>query len=99
MARELDTHNITRTVETLCNVLAQNEKARERRDDLFCGECMPILELEQDATEVDYWPDPPSPAVPITRNISYADYLKSDHWQHMRQIAREHYGNCCCLCG
>lgn len=29
----------------------------------------------------------------------YDAYLKSQHWQHMRELAREHYGNSCCLCG
>jgi hypothetical protein len=30
---------------------------------------------------------------------TYSEYLQSDHWQHMRELAREHYGDACCLCG
>jgi hypothetical protein len=60
------------------------------RDDLICGPCMDRCEefLTQNAE-----------ATPISQPLSYQDYLKSDHWQHMREIAREHYGNTCCLCG
>lgn len=29
----------------------------------------------------------------------YAEYLKSDHWQHMRELALRHYGTNCVLCG
>lgn len=41
---------------------------------------------------------------PVTEKVleeesSYAKYLKSDHWQHMREIAEEHYGKQCNLCG
>lgn len=32
------------------------------------------------------------------RRLTYAEYLKTDHWQHMRAVAREYYGDSCRLC-
>lgn len=56
------------------------------RDDLLCGRCLDLYEAAQLDT-------------PGAKAQTYDEYLKSDHWQHMREIAREHYGNTCCLCG
>jgi hypothetical protein len=60
------------------------------RDDLLCGRCMNVWE--------SLCNDLPSPDQ-MTKHHSYDEYLKSDHWQHMRLVAREHYGDQCALCG
>lgn len=60
------------------------------RNDLLCGRCMNVWYAICD--------EQPGPD-PITKKLTYDEYLKSDHWQHMRRIAREHYGDQCALCG
>lgn len=60
------------------------------RDDLLCGRCVDVWHAICDELERP---------TPITKNLNYEEYSKTEHWQHMREIAREHYGDCCCLCG
>lgn len=60
------------------------------RDDLFCGRCMNVWQ-----SLVDDLPEPDDAA----DAKSYAVYLQGRHWQHMRGVALEHYGEQCLLCG
>jgi hypothetical protein len=31
-------------------------------------------------------------------NVEYRDYIASEAWKHVRDLALEHYGNRCALC-
>jgi hypothetical protein len=61
------------------------------RDDLLCGLCQSIL---ADHTAPDFW------LVSITGpRVDYHTYIQSARWAHLRDLALEHYGEACLLCG
>ncbi len=61
------------------------------RDDLLCGRCQSVL---SDYAAADFWL--------VSGNgptVDYASYIQSARWAHLRDIALEHYGDACALCG
>lgn len=63
-----------------------------------------ICVLDADGEPIDCWVIEPwdgdtDPVKVDETGGSYDAYLKSDHWQHMRALAREFYGDRCVLCG
>lgn len=90
----------------ICGVTVY-ECATVNRDDLFCGQCWDAYAAK--AAGLDMYRlgeltairDDAFDELGVTPHdvSAYHEYLKSAHWQHMREIAHEHYGGACCLCG
>jgi hypothetical protein len=61
------------------------------REDLLCGLCQSIL---ADSTGPDFWLVSGSGPT-----VDYQSYILSARWAHLRELALEHYGSACLLCG
>lgn len=71
--------------------ISDSDRPQVGREDLICGACL-YAYAERYGTEEEQ-------VTPVSAHERYAAYLESAHWQHMRAIAREHYGEQCVLCG
>ena len=75
----------------LCGATTDLITQTATRDDLLCGLCQSML---ADSVGADFWL-----LAETAPRTDYRTYLQSARWAHLRELALEHYGDNCTLCG
>lgn len=95
--RENNTLHIAQTETTgICGTTG-TPADRINRNDLICGRCLPA--------NTEDLPYGTTPIIRIDRwierqlnQLTHDEYLTTTHWQTIRRLAREYYGDTCVLC-
>jgi hypothetical protein len=63
------------------------------RRDLFCGACWRTVNADDDILSIE------ALLADKLATLPYDIYLRTAHWKRTRQLALDHYGSTCVLCG
>lgn len=87
----------------ICGAEITEQLGKVTDDDLLCGLCRDVLEQADPTITFDAEPAATDALLEFVEGrlsvLQYDQYLDSRHWQRFREIALDHYGFKCAVCG